>query len=335
MKKNSTTAHIHDSRIDSRIESRRNAALAANTHTALAYSSNQQPPFNGAASAPFTSGLSAASSYNTFNNGYNNNYNNPGFNNYNNNYSNNGFGNRSFGYQQQQQQQTTGATSILYTIEGMVSAFSSLSNLLESTLSATHSSVLAIATVLTQLHRLKSKSVDGLLGLHGILKYLKQTFNVTNFNLNPRNLSLNKSLFKPLLILGAIFFGVPFILNKIMLNFQRKRLISPYSTLPTPTIEQTANQRSIESIPPKKDIQFYRAEYDFIPEDPTVELKMNKGDLIAILNKSDPNGNPSQWWKARNKKGQYGYVPCTYLEKIELKNDYQESNKHVHKELQF
>ena len=34
----------------------------------------------------------------------------------------------------------------------------------------------------------------------------------------------------------------------------------------------------------------------------------------AILGKSDPLGNPSEWWKCRARDGRIGYLPSTFLE---------------------
>ncbi|ODV58379.1 Pex13 Sh3 domain complexed with A peptide from Pex14, partial [Ascoidea rubescens DSM 1968] len=61
-------------------------------------------------------------------------------------------------------------------------------------------------------------------------------------------------------------------------------------------------------------IQFCRALYDFNPENPLIELPFKKGDLLAVLNKSDLS--QSQWWKCRSRDGKSGYVPYNYLELI-------------------
>ncbi|KAG5991028.1 hypothetical protein E4U52_004052 [Claviceps spartinae] len=38
------------------------------------------------------------------------------------------------------------------------------------------------------------------------------------------------------------------------------------------------------------------------------------GDLVAVLAKKDPAGQPSDWWECRARDGRQGYLPSTYLE---------------------
>lgn len=45
-----------------------------------------------------------------------------------------------------------------------------------------------------------------------------------------------------------------------------------------------------------------------------VDLEVKKGDLVAVLSKSDPMGNPSEWWRCRARDGRMGYLPGVYLE---------------------
>jgi peroxin-13 len=73
----------------------------------------------------------------------------------------------------------------------------------------------------------------------------------------------------------------------------------------------------IQQIDPSK-LDFCRVLYDFTPESGAavqgVDLEVKKGDLVAVLSKSDPMGNPSEWWRCRARDGRMGYLPGVYLE---------------------
>ena len=49
------------------------------------------------------------------------------------------------------------------------------------------------------------------------------------------------------------------------------------------------------------------------------EWTLKKGDMVAILSKSDPMGNASEWWRCRSRDGRMGYLPGIYLETIQRK----------------
>ena len=73
----------------------------------------------------------------------------------------------------------------------------------------------------------------------------------------------------------------------------------------------------LQAIDPSK-LGFYRVLYDFKPEGTVsgVDLEVYRGDLVAVLSKSDPEGNPSVWWKCRTRDGRIGYLPEVYLELV-------------------
>ena len=41
---------------------------------------------------------------------------------------------------------------------------------------------------------------------------------------------------------------------------------------------------------------------------------MKKGDLVAVLSKTDPMGQRSEWWRCRARDGRTGWLPGVYLE---------------------
>jgi peroxin-13 len=44
-----------------------------------------------------------------------------------------------------------------------------------------------------------------------------------------------------------------------------------------------------------------------------VDLVVRKGDRVAVLSKSDPQGQPSEWWKCSARDGRIGYLSAIYL----------------------
>lgn len=77
-------------------------------------------------------------------------------------------------------------------------------------------------------------------------------------------------------------------------------------------------------------LDFCRVLYDFPPPEAIqngsfnagLDLEVKKGDLVAVLDKSDPEGQTqgdSQWWRCRARDGRSGYLPAVYLETIQRK----------------
>ncbi|ERF73038.1 hypothetical protein EPUS_08602 [Endocarpon pusillum Z07020] len=67
-------------------------------------------------------------------------------------------------------------------------------------------------------------------------------------------------------------------------------------------------------IDPSK-LDFYRVLYDYEPGSKVEggDLKVNKGDLVAVLSKKDLKGNETEWWYCRCRDGRIGYLPSNYL----------------------
>ncbi len=114
---------------------------------------------------------------------------------------------------------------------------------------------------------------------------------------------------KPLVFFILAAFGLPYLIGKAIRSLaasaeeeERKRL---------------AVSAQNASLDPSK-LEFCRVIYDFTPEagnaTPGVDLAVKKGDFIAVLGKSDPLGNPSDWWRCRARDGRLGYLPANFLE---------------------
>lgn len=137
---------------------------------------------------------------------------------------------------------------------------------------------------------------------------------------------------KPFLIFLAAVIGLPYLMTKLIRSLARHneeqqnqynqegRMILGPDGQPIP--QQQLNQ----PIDPSK-LDFCRLLYDYTPESTTqggpptegIDLEVKKGDLVAVLSKSDPMGNPSDWWRCRARDGRVGYLPGLYLEGIQRK----------------
>lgn len=113
---------------------------------------------------------------------------------------------------------------------------------------------------------------------------------------------------KPLLFFLLAAFGLPYIMSKMMRSFaasqeeQRRRLATD----------------GINAAPNPASLEFCRVIYDFTPETAHQgqDIAVRKSDLVAVLGKADPFGNPIDWWQCRTRDGRVGYLPSSFLEPI-------------------
>jgi peroxin-13 len=123
---------------------------------------------------------------------------------------------------------------------------------------------------------------------------------------------------KPFLFFLAAAFGLPYLMSKLIRSLaasqeeEQRRLAAAGGMQIGPDGQPIPQQ-----IDPSK-LDFCRVLYDFTPESGAavqgVDLEVRKGDLVAVLSKSDPMGNPSEWWRCRARDGRMGYLPAVYLE---------------------
>lgn len=217
-------------------------------------------------------------------------------------------------------QQSTAATFQM--IESIVGAVGGFAQMLESTYMATHSSFFAMMSVAEQFGHLKN-SLGSILGIFAIMRWARRLLakltgrappadagaitaaDFAKFTANggPNGQKQPRPSFKPLLFFLAAVFGLPYLLGKLiraMASTQENRLLA---------------EGGAAEVDPKS-LEFCRALFDFVPENPQIELELRKGDLVAVLSKQDPLGNPSDWWKVRTRDGRSGYVPSNYVEVI-------------------
>lgn len=109
---------------------------------------------------------------------------------------------------------------------------------------------------------------------------------------------------KPLMFFLLAAFGLPYVMSKMIRSLAANQ-------------EEEERKRMEASAPlDPSQLEFCRVKHDFTPQDsvPGVDLEVKKGDFIAVLSKTDPNGVPSEWWRCRARDGRMGWLPSTFLE---------------------
>ncbi|KAI5798842.1 Peroxin 13, N-terminal region-domain-containing protein [Geopyxis carbonaria] len=213
-------------------------------------------------------------------------------------------------------------------IESIVQAFGGFAQMLESTFMATHSSFFAMVRVAEQVGNLRN-TLGSILGIFTIIRWAKIALaKITGRPLPASAGDLTAANFasfegrstpgtpprpskKPFFFFVAAVFGLPYLMGKLIRSLAAKQ-------------EQEERKRMAETpgqqMDPSK-LEFCRVMFDFTPEAQNgIELEVKKGDLVAVLSKADPMGNPSQWWRCRARDSRVGYLPSPYLESIQRKD---------------
>ncbi|CRK15007.1 hypothetical protein BN1723_002169 [Verticillium longisporum] len=222
-------------------------------------------------------------------------------------------------------------------LQGVVQAFGGFAQMLESTYMATHSSFFAMVSVAEQFGNLKD-TLGSILGIFTLMRWIRTLLAKLTGRPPPADAtSLTPAAFarfegrqpigpdgtplgppkasrKPLFFFVLAAFGLPYLMRKMINSLaataeeeERKRLAAAG--------EQAVQQQ----LDPSK-LDYCRALYDFTPQPGNavqgVDMEVRRGELVAVLSKSDPIGNPSEWWRCRARDGRTGYLPATYLEVI-------------------
>lgn len=127
---------------------------------------------------------------------------------------------------------------------------------------------------------------------------------------------------KPFFVFMLAAFGLPYLMGKFIRALAKSQeeaaaqrqgtvLMGPDGR-PLP-----AEQQAAAAIDPSQ-LDFCRLKFDFAGESltPGNDLQVKKGDVVAVLAKTDPLGNASEWWKCRTRDGKVGYLPSPYLDII-------------------
>lgn len=123
---------------------------------------------------------------------------------------------------------------------------------------------------------------------------------------------------KPFFMFLIALFGLPYLMGKLIKSLARSQEEQRRQLMEGPNGEQMQGGAPLD---PSK-LDFCRVLYDYSPESQEsngVDLAVKKGDIVAVLSKSDPMGSASEWWRCRARDGRVGYLPGPYLETIQRK----------------
>ncbi|WEW58416.1 Peroxisomal membrane protein PAS20 [Emydomyces testavorans] len=226
-------------------------------------------------------------------------------------------------------------------IESIVGAFGGLAQMLESTYMATHSSFFAMVSVAEQFGNLRN-TLGSVLGIFTVLRWFRTLFaRLTGRPLPADANSLSPSAFSaflskrgalpvlpngahappypsktPFFFFLAAVFGLPYLMTKLIRVLMRSQ--EAKARRQQEMVVASGQQAGLD---PSK-LDFCRALYDYTPDAQVaagIDLTVKKGDIVAVLSKTDPRGNPSEWWRCRARDGSVGYLPGPYLQTIQRK----------------
>lgn len=175
--------------------------------------------------------------------------------------------------------------------------------------------------VLKKLLGLSSDSGSASIGgSYSLLQEFKNLKNKTLPSNDKQNRQGNKKLsLKPLFVFLVALIGLPVVMSKFVRYIEQQQQTQQQHRLDTHENRASNAASGIPATAGKIDprtLEFARAIYDYIPETQHEqvggwnELKLSRGDLVAIL--TDVDG----WSHCRARDGRVGYVPTNYLEII-------------------
>jgi peroxin-13 len=221
-------------------------------------------------------------------------------------------------------------------IESIVGAFGGFAQMLESTYMATHSSFFAMVQVAEQFGNLRS-TLGSILGIFTMMRWARVAFakvtgrpipaavgelTAENFaafdGRGGRHRGAARPSKKPFLFFVFAIFGLPYLMTKLIRTLAKKE--EERKVILAGEGGDVGDMVLAGQMDPAK-LEFCRVLFDFTPElNNGAELEVKKGDLVAVLSKADPMGNPSQWWRCRARDSRVGYLPSPYLEVIARKD---------------
>ena len=157
-------------------------------------------------------------------------------------------------------------------------------------------------------------TLGSVFGIYTVMKYLRITIaklrgkplpseeteqlSTESFNTfhNTNDPNVPTSSRKPLIIFLLALFGLPYLMSKLIrgLAYAQSHALQPRHP---PFNPSTA--------------EFFRATFDFLPQNAAAEVPLRKGDVVAVVVKA-----AGGWWKVRLRDGRQGYVPASYLENV-------------------
>lgn len=218
----------------------------------------------------------------------------------------------------QQVESSTSQTFAL--IQSIVGTFTGFSQMLESTFMATHSSFFAMLGVAEQFAHLRM-ALGQVFGLFGIVGWLRGWWKGDRGRfrddfkkfMKGEDAGAPKPSRKPLIVFLVMVFGLPYLMNRLI-----KHIMSRLP--PPPPVQLGPNGQPLpQQVIDPSNLTFARAVYPFETKDP-VELALSKGELVAVLQQTDPaTGAESEWWQGRTREGRQGWFPRAYVEVVKQK----------------
>lgn len=141
---------------------------------------------------------------------------------------------------------------------------------------------------------------------------------------------------KPLIVFVLAVFGLPYLMGKLIGALSRANdeaaLRAQQGELASLQGQQgqqqyPGQQPALRAIDPAN-LDFCRVLFDFPPPgapttagDAELDLRVAKGDLVAVLDKAaggdDGVDGQGAWWRCRARDGRMGYLPAVYLQTIQ------------------
>jgi len=216
-------------------------------------------------------------------------------------------------------------------LHSIVQTFTGVSQMLESTFMATHSSFFAMVGVVEQFGQLRN-ALGSVLGLFGLLRWMKEL--VTGRPSNQLQGEFREFINgkpvqgplpppgprpsrKPLVIFLLAVFGVPYAMHKLVKILSERQQ------------HQQQQQQQGQILPPldPTTLTFARALYPFQPTSPA-ELELKENEIVAVMGKLDPSTGAevdprmeveTDWWKGRTRDGREGWFPRKWVQILEKK----------------
>ena len=215
-------------------------------------------------------------------------------------------------------------------LHSIVQTFTGVSQMLESTFMATHSSFFAMVGVIEQFGQLRN-ALGSVLGLFGLLRWMKELITGRPSNQlggefrefingkpvqGPSPPPGPRPSRKPLIIFLLAIFGVPYAMHKLIKILSERQ-------------QQQQQQQQGQILPPLDPtmLTFARALYPFQPTSPA-ELELKENEIVAIMGKLDPSTGAevdprmeveTDWWKGRTRDGREGWFPRKWVQIMEKK----------------
>jgi peroxin-13 len=209
----------------------------------------------------------------------------------------------------------------------MVTAFTSLAQLVESTYMATHWSFFAMVGVADQLGSVKTY-LGQVLGVFSVLRLAKR-ISAWIRGKKPRGIDQawvnewsggqiahgnggagapggGRPSAKPLIVFLLSAVGLPYLMSRLV-----KLLIA-----------NQAQQHLNAEVPldPTK-LVFARAKWEFKPSEEW-ELALGPDEIVAVLEtRESQQGETAGWWRGRTRDGRLGWFPGNYVEVIRRRNE--------------